>query len=77
MFRSVKGHYRNGAIELDEKPALKESDVIVTFLDSNEAGLVDLEARGITKEEAQDLRNRLRSFEEDWNAEGMELYDQL
>lgn len=55
----------------------KESDIIITFLNSEETGEVNLQARGITKEDAQDLKNRLRSFEEDWNAEGMELYDRI
>ncbi len=77
MLKTVKGHYKNGQIELYEKPHLKESDIIITFLNSEEAGAIDLQAKGITKEEAQDLKNRLRSFEDDWNAEGMELYDKI
>jgi hypothetical protein len=77
MLKTVKGHYKDGQIELYEKPQMKESDVIVTFVDSENAGSINIQAKGITKEEAQDLRNRLRSFEEDWNAEGMELYDKI
>lgn len=77
MLKTVKGHYKDGHIELYEKPRVKESDIIITFLNSEETGEVDLQARGITKEDAQDLKNRLRSFEEDWNAEGMELYDSI
>ena len=77
MLKAVRGHYRGGAIELYENPALPESDVIVTFLLPDATGVVDLQALGITRDEAQDLRNRLLSFEEDWNVEGMELYDKL
>ncbi|HAK88219.1 MAG TPA: hypothetical protein DHV16_12315 [Nitrospiraceae bacterium] len=77
MLRTVKGHYKDGRIDLYEKPLLKESDVIITFLNSEVTGAIDLQARGITKEMAQDLRNRLRSSEDDWNAEGMELYDKI
>ncbi|MEK6590006.1 MAG: hypothetical protein AABZ11_04930 [Nitrospinota bacterium] len=77
MLKTVKGHYKDGQIELYEKPQMKESDVIITFVDSENAGSINIQAKGITKEEAQDLRNRLRSFEEDWNAEGMELYDKI
>lgn len=77
MLRTVKGHYRNGRIDLYEKPLLKESDVIITFLNSEDSGSIDLQAKGITKEMALDLKNRLRSFEEDWNSEGMELYDKI
>lgn len=77
MLRTVKGHYKDGRIDLYEKPQLKESDVIITFLNSEEAGEIDLQARGITKEMALDLKNRLRSFEDDWNAEGLEIYDRI
>lgn len=77
MLKAVKGHYKDGHIELYEKPGVKESDIIITFLNSEETGEVDLQARGITKEGAQDLKNRLRPFEEDWNVEGMELYDRI
>jgi hypothetical protein len=38
---------------------------------------IDLAARGITLEQAADMRNRVLSFEEDWNAPGMEVYDEL
>ncbi|HLF87111.1 MAG TPA: hypothetical protein VI584_08510 [Nitrospiria bacterium] len=77
MLEAIKGHYKNGKIELYEKPHLKESEVIITFLNSEEAKSVDLRAKGITKEEANDLRSRLKTFETDWNAEGMELYDKI
>lgn len=38
---------------------------------------VDLRARGFTEELAAELRQRLLTFEEDWNASGMEAYDKL
>lgn len=77
MLETIRGHYKDGKIDLYEKPHLKEGEVILTFLNSGEPGFIDLQSRGITKEEAQGLRNRLCSFEEDWNAEGMELYDRI
>jgi len=40
-------------------------------------GEIDLAARGITLEQAADMRNHVLSFEEDWNAPGMEVYDEL
>ena len=40
-------------------------------------GEIDLTARGITLEQAADMRNRVLSFEEDWNAPGIEVYDEL
>lgn len=77
MLEAIKGHYKNGKIELYEKPHLTESEVIITFLNSEEEKSVDLRAKGITKEEANDLRSRLKTFETDWNAKGMELYDKI
>lgn len=77
MLEAIRGHYKDGKFDLYEKPHLKEGEVIITFLNSGEAKLIDLQAKGITKEEAQDLRSRLKTFENDWNAEGMELYDKL
>ena len=56
---------------------MKEGEVIITFLNSGVTEFVDLQAKGITKEQAHDLRSRLKTFENDWNAEGMELYDKL
>ena len=32
MLKTVKGHYKDGRIELYEKPRVKESDIIITFL---------------------------------------------
>jgi hypothetical protein len=40
-------------------------------------GNIDLASRGITPAMAAEMRNRLISFEEDWNAPGMEAYDEL
>jgi hypothetical protein len=40
-------------------------------------GEIDLASRGITPEQAAEMRNRVISFEEDWNAPGMEVYDEL
>ena len=35
------------------------------------------EALGLTEEQTRELRARLSSFEEDWNAPGMEAYDDI
>ena len=43
----------------------------------NKPGEIDLAAKGITLEQAAEMRNRVLSFEEDWNAPGMEIYDEL
>ena len=77
MLKTVRGRYKNGTVELFEKPGISESDVIITFINPEDSENIDLQARGITQEEARNLRNRLLTFEDDWNAEGMELYDKL
>jgi len=40
-------------------------------------GTIELAARGVSMEQAADMRNRVLSFEDDWNAPGMEVYDEL
>ncbi|HEV3081199.1 MAG TPA: hypothetical protein VGY66_15575 [Gemmataceae bacterium] len=73
MMTSVKGIYRNGKIELLESPPrLAESKVIVTFLPDSDA-----EAPKFTPEELAELRGKFAAWEDDWNAPGMEAYDQM
>jgi len=77
MLTSVRGVYKDGKIELYEKvTGIESAEVIVTFIPSEDQG-VDLKARGFTIELAAELRQRLLTFEEDWNAPGMEVYDKL
>lgn len=38
---------------------------------------IPISETGLTHEEAFDLRVRLTTFETDWNAPGMEVYDEL
>jgi hypothetical protein len=74
MLRSIEGVYRNGAIELSEKPEGIEEDipVIVTFLDARK---INLQSRGIDKQQAADLRARLKAFTEEWESPEMAPYD--
>jgi hypothetical protein len=75
MLQSVEGIYHDGKIELVEPaPEGAEGRVIVTFLSP---GAVDLRKRGITPEQAADLRGRLSTFAEDWNDPAMDSYDAL
>ncbi len=77
MLQSVEGIYRNGIIELLENPrSVEGTKVIVTFLTST-SNSVDLSSRGITKEQAANLRTRLQSFAEDWESPDMDAYDAL
>ncbi len=76
MLVSVRGVYRDGIIELRDKlPAVSASEVIVTFL-TNEPR-VELATYGLTRSQVLELRERLATFEDDWNAPGMEAYDKL
>ncbi len=75
MLTTVEGTYRDGKIELTEKPeAIAEARVIVTFLTDDS---IDLTARGISQEQAAELRARLSSFTEDWERPEMSAYDAL
>lgn len=72
MFKSIEGIYRKGRIELLESPPPDlEGKVIVTFL---KAGSVDLAERGIDERDAADLRQRFKTFAEDWDRPEMDVY---
>jgi hypothetical protein len=74
MLTSIQGVYRDGKIELAEKPVNvpEKTRVIVTFL---EPTAIDLRARGIDEACAVDLRARLATFAEDWDSPKMSIYD--
>jgi len=76
MLKSVEGVYRDGKVELLEKPQdLKEARVIVTFLPK--LGPIDLRARGIDEEQAAELRWGFGAAAEDWDRPEMDVYDDL
>jgi hypothetical protein len=76
MMKSVQGVFRNGKVELLEPPPQTgDAKVLVTFLTSGE-GPVDLAERGISPEQAANLRARLRTFAEDWDRPEMDVYDE-
>ena len=74
MLKSIEGFYRDGKIELSEPPGNMPEDtrVIVTFL---ETGHVDLRERGISEEQAAELRTQLGAFAEEWDSPEMSCYD--
>ena len=73
MTAMVAGVYKAGKVELLEEPHnIAEARVIVTFLPvvaGPEGG------PSFTPEEVADLRGKLAAWEDDWNAPGMEAYD--
>ena len=74
MLKSIEGTYRNGTVELSERPTDIQDDtrVIVTFLRKD--GL-DIEDNGIDRATAADLRARLATFDEEWSSPEMDAYD--
>ena len=75
MYQSVEGIFKAGRIEfLEPPPTNLEGKVIVTFLN---AGAIDLGERGIDEPQAADLRQRLKSFAEDWDRPEMDIYDAI
>jgi hypothetical protein len=75
MLRSIEGVYRHGKIELAESPPSElEGKVIVTFLNG---GSVNLAERGIDRQHAAGLRQRLKAFAEDWDRLEMDAYDAI
>lgn len=74
MFKTIEGIYRDGKVELAEKPGdiPESSRVIVTFLEPH---LIDLHGRGIDREQATGLRARLATFAEEWESPEMDIYD--
>jgi hypothetical protein len=73
MIQTVEGIFRNGKVELLENPSnVHEARVIVTFLP---ASMGPEGGPSFTPEEVEDLRGKLAAWEEDWNAPGMEAYD--
>ena len=73
MIQTVEGIFRNGKVELLEAPAnVHEARVIVTFLPGNIAAE---DETSFTADEIADLRGKLAAWQEDWNAPGMEAYD--
>jgi hypothetical protein len=77
MLTSIEGVYRDGKVELTESPPPDcAGRVIVTFV-SSPVQAVNLAERGISPEQAADLRHRLATFAEDWERPEMDAYDAL
>lgn len=74
MLTTLEGVYRKGKIVLRNNPSdiPDETPVIVTFLDSEG---IDLQARGIGREQAAIMRAQLASFAEEWESPEMSAYD--
>ncbi len=75
MLTTVEGIYRDGKVELLEiPPDVSNARVIVTFLPADQVRALPPQ---FTAEELAVLRGKFSAWEEDWNAPGMEAYDDL
>ena len=69
---TVEGIYKEGKIELLETVAdVKQSKVLITFLESND---IELKTLGIGEKQAAELREKFASFE-DWNDPALDIYN--
>lgn len=75
MLQCIEGICRNGKVELLETPEdVHEARVIVAFLPADSS---QKKKPQLTPAEIAELRWKLSAWEEDWNAPGMEAYDEL
>jgi hypothetical protein len=73
MIKTVEGIFRDGKVELLETPeSIDGARVFVTFLPLVAGPVEEL---SFTPDEIADLRAKLAAWEEDWQAPGMEAYD--
>ena len=76
MLKTVEGLYKDGKVELLEPlQDIKEARVLVTFMPQKR--IIDLRERGISEQEAAELRWRFQAFAEDWEHPDMDVYDEL
>ena len=76
MLTTVQGVYKDGKIELLEPaPEMAEARVIVTFMPT--VRLLNLADRGISPQEAAEMRFRLGGIVEDWEDPAMDAYNAL
>ena len=74
MLKTIAGTFKSGVVRLDEPASdVPEGPVLVTFLPPSANGLG---APSLTSEQVAELRGKLAAWEEDWNAPGMEAYDE-
>lgn len=74
MLKTVTGIYDKGQIIIEQYPdnIQEGTPVIVTFLETKN---IDLKSRGINQEEAENIREKLAVFADEWNREEMNIYD--
>jgi hypothetical protein len=64
-------------LTLPEDKVVEVADFVHFLMEQVEHQGIPLDRAGLTRKQAFDLRARLSTFENDWNAPGMEAYDDL
>jgi hypothetical protein len=67
----------NDLAALPEDKIVEVADFISFLIAHKKQQGIPLEKSGLSRPEAINLRARLSTFEDDWNAPGMEVYDEL
>ncbi len=80
MKKERYAHYiANDLLTLPENKIIEVADFVHFLIEQMKVKhrSIPLHKSGLTREEASDLRVRLSTFEKDWDAAGMEDYDDL
>ncbi|MFQ6072542.1 MAG: hypothetical protein ACE5KT_07570 [Methanosarcinales archaeon] len=67
----------NDLLTLPKDKIVEVADFVHFLMEQVQHQGIPLREAGLTREEAFDLRRRLATFESDWNAPGMDAYDNL
>lgn len=74
-------HYAEQIVDslliLPEEKIIEVFDFVMFLKGRLQQQGLTLEQAGLSREQAINLRARLKTFEDDWNAPGMEAYDEL
>jgi predicted DNA-binding antitoxin AbrB/MazE fold protein len=73
MVKCIEGIYRNGKVELLEPLGEKEGARVLVAVLPNGSEIAP--APSLTHDDLAELRGKLAAWEDDWNAPGMEAYD--
>jgi hypothetical protein len=76
MLKAVEGVLKAGKVELKTPVEIDDGTPVIVTYESG-AQYVNLAERGITREQAANLRWRLSSFAEEWDRTEMDIYDAL
>ena len=73
MIKCIEGVYRNGRVDLLEPLEEREGARVIVAVLPN--GVDANSPPALNQAELAELRSKLAAWDEDWNAPGMEAYD--